>query len=232
MSMLRWIYYRPQRSCGQGYVFTRVCDSVHRGGGSPGRENPRRLGDHHPPPAGRPPPPGPGRPPRLGDHHPPPGPGGPPRLGDHHPPPRKQTSEYGLRAAGTHPTGMHSCYIYYSASPWEPASPSHWSPENKIKQECIPVGCVPPACQGGCLSARGCLPATPPWTEWQTHVKTLPCRNYVADSNKFITEQECIPVGWLLPTLYHAGRSLYCPLFTIWGGSLSGGVSVQGESLC
>ena len=26
-------YYRPQRSCGQGYVFTRVCDSVHRGGG-------------------------------------------------------------------------------------------------------------------------------------------------------------------------------------------------------
>ena len=23
--------YRPQRSCGQGYVFTRVCDSVHRG---------------------------------------------------------------------------------------------------------------------------------------------------------------------------------------------------------
>ena len=26
-------YYRPQRSCGQGYVFTRVCDSVHREGG-------------------------------------------------------------------------------------------------------------------------------------------------------------------------------------------------------
>ena len=25
-------HYRPQRSCGQGYVFTRVCDSVHRGG--------------------------------------------------------------------------------------------------------------------------------------------------------------------------------------------------------
>ena len=23
--------YRPQRSCGQGYVFTRVCDSVHGG---------------------------------------------------------------------------------------------------------------------------------------------------------------------------------------------------------
>ena len=25
-------FYRPQRSCGQGYVFTRVCDSVNRGG--------------------------------------------------------------------------------------------------------------------------------------------------------------------------------------------------------
>ena len=24
-------HYRPQRSCGQGYVFTRVCDSVNRG---------------------------------------------------------------------------------------------------------------------------------------------------------------------------------------------------------
>ena len=29
--------YRPQRSCGQGYVFTRVCDSVHRGGLQAGR---------------------------------------------------------------------------------------------------------------------------------------------------------------------------------------------------
>ena len=26
-----YLYYRPQRSCGQGYVFTRVCDSVNRG---------------------------------------------------------------------------------------------------------------------------------------------------------------------------------------------------------
>ena len=32
----RWRYvYRPQRSCGQGYVFTRVCDSVHIGGAIP-----------------------------------------------------------------------------------------------------------------------------------------------------------------------------------------------------
>ena len=49
------VYYRPQRSCGQGYVFTRVCDSVHRGGGSgqgelpPGRENPPPPQDQTPP---------------------------------------------------------------------------------------------------------------------------------------------------------------------------------------
>ena len=31
--MSKNIFYRPQQSCGQGYVFTRVCDSVHSGGG-------------------------------------------------------------------------------------------------------------------------------------------------------------------------------------------------------
>ena len=41
--------YRPQRSCGQGYVFTRVCDSVHGGGGLPQC----MLGYH--PPGSRPP---------------------------------------------------------------------------------------------------------------------------------------------------------------------------------
>ena len=69
-------------------------------------------------------PPGPGRPPRLGD---PPGPGRtppgwetPPRTRQNPPgtrqtpPPGKQTSEYGLRAAGTHPTGMHSCSFFLS----------------------------------------------------------------------------------------------------------------------
>ena len=37
ISYILWICnYRPQRSCGQGYVFTRVCDSVCR------RETPRQ----------------------------------------------------------------------------------------------------------------------------------------------------------------------------------------------
>ena len=41
----------------------------------------------------------------------PPGPGRhPPNQAD---PPGKQTPAYGLRAAGTHPTGMHSCFTLY-----------------------------------------------------------------------------------------------------------------------
>ena len=69
---------------GQGNVFTGVCLST--GGVLPQC----MLGYHHPPPGADPP--GPGR------HH----------------PPRKQTPEYGLRAAGTHPTGMHSFYTCLS----------------------------------------------------------------------------------------------------------------------
>ena len=96
-------------------------------GGSPGRETPlpgRTLpqdqadpppldqADHAPPqtrqtpprtrqtpPWTRQTPPGPGRPPQ---------PGRSPRTRQT-PPPGKQTPEYGLRAADTHPTGMHSC---------------------------------------------------------------------------------------------------------------------------
>ena len=49
-----WIFYRPRQSCGQGYVFTRVCDSVNRGGvclsacwdtANPVKERPPHQGD-------------------------------------------------------------------------------------------------------------------------------------------------------------------------------------------
>ena len=83
--------YRPQRSCGQGYVFTRVCDSVHRGclpqcilrypprkeapaqeGSPPGRWHPRKEA---PPQEGNTPPPRRKHPPRKeappGRKHPP-----------------------------------------------------------------------------------------------------------------------------------------------------------------
>ena len=80
------------------------------------------------------------------------------------------------------------------------------------KQECIPVGCVPPACWpypsmhwagegvsqhalgGGCLlggvccgvSARGDWQTPSLWTEWQTGVKILPCRNFVVGGKNVI----------------------------------------------
>ena len=122
--------YRPQRSWGQGYVFTRVCDSVHREGLRAGRtpwagRNP--LGRENPSTPGRPPwtrqtPQTRQTPPDQADPPDPPGQGGtPPWQGESPPdqtdpprpgrPPRKQSPEYGLRAAGTHPTGMHSCLI-------------------------------------------------------------------------------------------------------------------------
>ena len=92
------------------------------GWGSPGRENPPWTGKT---PLGREKPPRPGRPtphqadpPDQADTPPPtrqnpPWQGGTPRTRQTPPagrnPPGKQTPEYGLRAASTHPTGMHSC---------------------------------------------------------------------------------------------------------------------------
>ena len=138
--------YRPQRSCGQGNVFTGVCLSTGGEGvclsacwdamppwvqgdppgtretpwdqGDPPRtrETPQDQGD--PPGPGRPPPdqgdpPGPGRLPRPGrpprDQADPPGTRHTPR--DQADSPRKQTPAYRLQAAGTHPTGMHSCFF-------------------------------------------------------------------------------------------------------------------------
>ena len=49
-----------------------------------------------------------------------------------------------------------------------------------------PGGCLPRGvCPGrGCwVSAQGIYQTPPLWTEWQTDVKTLPCRNYVANGN-------------------------------------------------
>ena len=124
----------PAMKFGQGYVFTGVCDSVHRGGtwpGTPPRTRYTPLGagtpqDQVPPSQAHPPDqvhtpsqepqtrytphPRPGTPP--GTRYTPPWPGTPPpRPGT---PPRDQVhppgpGRYGLRAGGTHPTGMQSC---------------------------------------------------------------------------------------------------------------------------
>ena len=87
--------YRPQRSCGQGYVFTRVCDSVHRGGlRRPPRDQADTPRDQGEPPRQGEPPPGPGIPPRQGEPPPrtkesPPGPGRPPPGPGRTPPARR-----------------------------------------------------------------------------------------------------------------------------------------------
>ena len=79
-------YYRPQRSCGQGYVFTRVCDSVNRGGL---RRTPPGDQGEPPPDQGEPPqdqgePPWTRQTPLPGPRRTPPSPGRPP------PPPRRE----------------------------------------------------------------------------------------------------------------------------------------------
>ena len=76
-------------------MFLHVCVILFTGGFS--GQTPRDQADT-PRPARHPP--GPGRPPWDQADTP---------LGPDRPPPREQTPAYGLRAAGTHPTGKHSC---------------------------------------------------------------------------------------------------------------------------
>ena len=46
-------------------------------------------------------------------------------FGDTPPPPQKQSQAYGQRAAGAHPTGMHSCYdlLLQDGGSWPPCQP-------------------------------------------------------------------------------------------------------------
>ena len=67
--------YQPQRSCGQGYVFTCVCDSVHRPQGGFSKQDPpppppTPAGRNGPLPRTRQTPPGPGRHPPGPSRHP------------------------------------------------------------------------------------------------------------------------------------------------------------------
>ena len=91
---------------GQGYVFTGVCDSVHRGGCLPQC----MLGYHHhtpPPGADTPHPPGADTPweqtPPRSRHR--------PRAAEQTPPDTEPAGRYGQRTGGTHPTGMQSCLL-------------------------------------------------------------------------------------------------------------------------
>ena len=98
MSCLHWYIYRPQRSCGQGNIFTPVCHSVHRGGSASmhvGIPPPLRI---RPPRADTPlpreqTPPRPGTPPdQAPPQSRPPWTRHPPALPDHAPPPEADSS--------------------------------------------------------------------------------------------------------------------------------------------
>ena len=82
----------PATKLGQGYVFTGVCDSVHRGGSASVHAEISR--NTAPAPAQSRP--------RWSIHPPPPG--------SRHPPGTEHVGKYGQRAGGTHPTGMQSCF--------------------------------------------------------------------------------------------------------------------------
>ena len=87
-------------------MFLQVCVCPQGGGCLPQC----MLGCHTLPPRDQadPPPPDQAKPPQT-RQTPPPDQADPPRDQAEPPPPGKQTPAYGLRAAGTHPTGMHSC---------------------------------------------------------------------------------------------------------------------------
>ena len=98
----------PANEVCEGYVFTRVCHSVHRGV-CPIACWDASLG----PEADRPPPLDQRQPP--GSEADPPGPeaGTPPRDQRQIPPGAVHAGRYGQQAGGTHPTGMHSCCDYF-----------------------------------------------------------------------------------------------------------------------
>ena len=124
------IFLPAATKLGQGNIFTPVCDSVNGGGvpglvrggawSGPGGYLADTPPDQTPPRPDTPwtrqtPDQTPPRPDNPRTRHPPDQTPPPdqthPTPGTRHSPWEQQTPEYGLRAAGTHPTGMHSCII-------------------------------------------------------------------------------------------------------------------------
>ena len=114
--------YRAAMKLGQGYVFTGVCDSVHREGTAPLHA---RIYRHHQPPPWdqrQAPPPTRYQPPTRTRH--PPKPGTTPAGADtpfqtrhalqtRTPSSAVHAGRYGQQTGSTHPTGMQSCYCIY-----------------------------------------------------------------------------------------------------------------------
>ena len=97
-------------------------------------------------------------------------------------------------------TRMHSSRMRTVRSSSHVYPSMHWgcaSQQSLGRGVVCPGGCLPRGVSaywgylpiGGVCPEGVCIPActgadTPLWTEWQTGVKQLPCRNYVADGNK------------------------------------------------
>ena len=93
--------YRPQRSWGK-VIFSQASVILSTGGEYLDRYTPRDQ--LHPPRTRYTHPLGPGTPPQDQLHIPPPRPATPPLAAVH-------AGRYGQQAGGTHPTGMHSCFV-------------------------------------------------------------------------------------------------------------------------
>ena len=149
--------YRPQRSCGQGYVFTRVCDSVNRGV------------SREPPPGTRQTPPTDKNPPKTKEN-PLPGPGIPPQDQGEPPGTKENPSPPGRTLQHTVnerpvPIRLECILVCSSGFSVETVDNRILIPLKSLKlitcygcefpqleinfyiwrQEYIPVGCVPPA---------------------------------------------------------------------------------------
>ena len=88
-----------------------------------------------------------------------------------------------------HMSPCHACPPVMHASPAMHA-PCHAHPYHACPLPCMPLPCMPPMphkpppCH---VHPLACMPPAthaPPWTEWQTSVKTLPCRHFAAGGNK------------------------------------------------
>ena len=108
-----------------------------------------------------------------------------------------------------------------------------------------PWGCRPGvvpsgagACQGGlCFSACWDAPprqaSSPPWTEWQTCVKTLPCRNFwmVIRKTQLKTWIESSSISCVVLCVFQRAMRRWKFRSCHWSGTVSGSrASVRGSS--
>ena len=97
-------------------------------------------------------------------------------------------------------------------------------------------GVCPGECLPGGVGFSACWDAPQagtPWTEWQTGVKTLPCRNFAADGNKKFrlkTWIESRSISCVLCVFQHATRRWRYRSYRLSGTESGSRASVRGSS--